>query len=68
LQQVNDTPDSSVSRNHTHLIIGLVLLQTICLFQREGGGLAPQNAQHHAMLVSVSRVFLTLHPKILELM
>ncbi|KAJ7133378.1 hypothetical protein C8R44DRAFT_23153 [Mycena epipterygia] len=47
--------DSDVSRHHTHLILALVLLQTICLFQREGGGLAPSNVQHHAMLVAMIR-------------
>ncbi|KAJ6570838.1 hypothetical protein DFH09DRAFT_1032814 [Mycena vulgaris] len=46
---------ASASRHHMHLILALVLLQTICLFQREGGGLAPSNVQHHAMLVAMIR-------------
>ncbi|KAJ7616674.1 hypothetical protein FB45DRAFT_231372 [Roridomyces roridus] len=37
-----------------HLILALVLLQTICLFKRESDGFAP-NARHHAMLVSMIR-------------
>ncbi|KAJ7704789.1 hypothetical protein B0H17DRAFT_1038568 [Mycena rosella] len=41
--------------HHTHLILALVLLQTIYLFQREGGGIAPSNVEHHAMLVAMIR-------------
>ncbi|KAF8175608.1 hypothetical protein K438DRAFT_1847413 [Mycena galopus ATCC 62051] len=46
--------DSNVFPHQIHLIIGLVLLQTISLFRREGGIAAP-NAQHHAMLVAIIR-------------
>ncbi|KAJ7174139.1 fungal-specific transcription factor domain-containing protein [Mycena crocata] len=54
---VNETSaDLHVSRHHTHLILALVLLQTICLFRREGAALAPTNdVQHHAMLVAMIR-------------
>ncbi|KAJ7506921.1 hypothetical protein B0H11DRAFT_1973396 [Mycena galericulata] len=51
---VNDTSKDSDS-HHVHLILALVLLQTICLFQRESGGFAPPNVQHHAMLVAMIR-------------
>ncbi|KAJ6530939.1 hypothetical protein DFH09DRAFT_1044685 [Mycena vulgaris] len=54
----NNSADAGVSASashHTHLILALVLLQTICLFQREGGGFAPSNVQHHAMLVAMIR-------------
>ncbi|KAJ6548675.1 hypothetical protein B0H19DRAFT_1161593 [Mycena capillaripes] len=52
----NNTIDSSMSCPRIHLIIGLVLLQTICLFLRqEGGPLAAANPQQHAMLVAMIR-------------
>ncbi|KAF8142511.1 hypothetical protein K438DRAFT_1994918 [Mycena galopus ATCC 62051] len=50
-------PDPNVFPHQIHLIIGLVLLQTISLFRREGGIAVPNapNAQHHAMLVATIR-------------
>ncbi|KAJ7245356.1 hypothetical protein B0H12DRAFT_785271 [Mycena haematopus] len=56
-RKVNDTIDfdSNVSPYHIHLIIALVLLQTIFLFQQEGEGLAQPNAQYHVMLVAMIR-------------
>ncbi|KAJ7015778.1 hypothetical protein C8F04DRAFT_716528 [Mycena alexandri] len=55
-----DHPPASTSLQHnTHLIIGLVLLQTVCLFQGESeGGVKTQphtNVEHHAMLVTMIR-------------
>ncbi|KAF8215368.1 hypothetical protein K438DRAFT_1801129 [Mycena galopus ATCC 62051] len=54
---VNDTSDSdtNVFPHHIHLIIALVLLQTISLFQRQEGAHVPPNAPHHAMLVAMIR-------------
>jgi hypothetical protein len=49
---------SGADAHQMHLILALVLLQTIGLFQRERGGPAPENIQqHHAMLVMVSISF-----------
>ncbi|KAF7356015.1 Zinc finger protein klf1 [Mycena venus] len=48
--------DTSEFRHHVHLIIALVLLQTITVFQREGGGRsATPDAPHHSLLVSLIR-------------
>ncbi|KAF7364561.1 Zinc finger protein klf1 [Mycena venus] len=54
---VNDPSDSNnVFRHHIHLIIGLVLVQTIIVFQREGSGEpATPEAPHHSLLVSLIR-------------
>ncbi|KAJ6585674.1 fungal-specific transcription factor domain-containing protein [Mycena capillaripes] len=50
----NDTSHfDSVSRHRIHLIIALVLLQTICVFLRQSG--TKSNPQHHAMLVTMIR-------------
>ncbi|KAJ7927646.1 hypothetical protein B0H13DRAFT_2653376 [Mycena leptocephala] len=47
---------SGADAHQMHLILALVLLQTIGLFQRERGGPAPENIQqHHAMLVMMIR-------------
>ncbi|KAJ7712366.1 hypothetical protein B0H16DRAFT_1625176 [Mycena metata] len=68
-RKLNATPDAdhpsaptSLQLHTTHLIIGLVLLQTVCLFQgengaREGVKTQPQqpNVEHHAMLVTLIR-------------
>ncbi|KAJ7763504.1 hypothetical protein B0H14DRAFT_2972275 [Mycena olivaceomarginata] len=55
--KVNDRSefDERSSRHHTHVIVGLVLLQTISLLRREGERAAPPNAQLHAMLVAMIR-------------
>ncbi|KAJ7615656.1 fungal-specific transcription factor domain-containing protein [Mycena polygramma] len=57
---VSDTSSSElgISCHHVHLIIALVLLQTVCLFQRESGwlDLSPSMAnEHHTMLVAMIR-------------
>ncbi|KAJ7259707.1 hypothetical protein C8J57DRAFT_1471925 [Mycena rebaudengoi] len=39
---------------HQDLILALVLLQTICLFQRQGQKSSP-NVQHHTMLIAMIR-------------
>ncbi|KAF7348900.1 Zinc finger protein klf1 [Mycena venus] len=54
---VNDPSDSNnVFRHHINLIIGLVLLQTIIVFQHEGSGEpATPEAPHHSRLVSLIR-------------
>ncbi|KAJ6453164.1 hypothetical protein C8R45DRAFT_1083194 [Mycena sanguinolenta] len=56
-RKVNETIDfdSNVAPHHIHLIIALVLLQTIFLFQQEAEGTAQPNAQYHAMLVAMIR-------------
>jgi hypothetical protein len=55
----NDTdgPAADVPHFHDHLIIGLVLLQTIDLIRRGTDGLVPPNSQHHRLLVTVSVTF-----------
>ncbi|KAJ7858340.1 hypothetical protein B0H14DRAFT_3635157 [Mycena olivaceomarginata] len=51
----NDTdgPAADVPHFHDHLIIGLVLLQTIDLIRRGTDGLVPPNSQHHRLLVTM---------------
>ncbi|KAJ7893373.1 hypothetical protein B0H14DRAFT_2334836 [Mycena olivaceomarginata] len=47
--------DDGSSRYHVHVIVGLVLLQTITLLRREGERAAPPNTPLHAMLVAMIR-------------
>ncbi|KAJ7616001.1 hypothetical protein FB45DRAFT_1064171 [Roridomyces roridus] len=58
LGEAGDGSMSSVAveeaEGRLHLILALVLLQTICLFKRESDGFAP-NERHHTMLVSMIR-------------
>ncbi|KAJ7273751.1 fungal-specific transcription factor domain-containing protein [Mycena rebaudengoi] len=53
---MNTTSSDSCVPRHTHqdLILALVLLQTICLFQRQSQNSSP-NVQHHAMLIAMIR-------------
>jgi hypothetical protein len=52
--QVRTEFHDSSSPHHIHVIVGLVLLQTISLLRREGERAAPPNTRLHAMLVAVS--------------
>ncbi|KAJ6582376.1 hypothetical protein B0H19DRAFT_1252478 [Mycena capillaripes] len=53
---INDISDFHLaSAPHVHLIIALVLLQTMSMFLREGGRLSPASPQHHAMLGAIIR-------------
>ncbi|KAJ7806999.1 fungal-specific transcription factor domain-containing protein [Mycena olivaceomarginata] len=58
-EEIRMLTDTSQHSHSIHLIMALVLLQTISLFRRDregaGGGMSASSAQQHAMLVAMIR-------------